>query len=235
MSCIKSCAGALFALALLAGCATSPEAPERADPEPDLNQPLDPAADAPRVPVPNPYAAQPEPNDPATRALLDKANAAMAAKAWGKAEPLLLQAIEQSGGYSGVYYNLGRVYYELNRKEEALAQFQNAVAMNDKNIYAYNALALIKREQGDFAAAETAYRQALAVWPDHANSHKNLGILYDLYMGRLADALSHYRNYQALQPEPDRLVNAWIVDLERRMPAPADATPAEPAATEEGE
>ena len=38
-------------------------------------------------------------------------------------------------------------------------------------------------------------------------------------MGKLEEALVQYKNYQALQPEPDRLMAAWIIDLERRLPA----------------
>ncbi len=217
-------------LLLLTACATPKPQPETVDTAAPTEAPDSATPAAPRPVTPNPYAAQPEPDDPATRALLLKANAAMAEQAWGKAEPLLLQAIAQAPEYSGIYYNLGRVYHQLNRPAEAMLQFQNAIAVNDKNIYAYNALAVLKREQGDFSGAETLYKQALNIWPDHADSHKNLGILYDLYMGRLHEALASYQAYQALQEQPDRLVTAWIVDLERRLPAPSselETTPVE--------
>lgn len=237
MCCTKP--GLLALLLLLAACATGPKQPadssQTAEREPAAEVDAEPGAIVARVPTPNPYANQPEPDDPAVRGLQEKAAAAMAKQQWSTAEPLLLQAIAQGPNYSGLYYNLGMVYYRLNRPAEAESQWQNAIAINDKNIYAYNALALLKREAGDFAAAEQLYQKALAVWPDHADSHKNLGILYDLYLGRLSDALVSYRTFQALQPEPDRLVGVWIVDLERRLPESPAAIEAPAAETTESD
>lgn len=206
-------------LVLVAGCSTAPVEKQTAK-EREVELPvIDPTAIVQRTPSPNPYDQIAEPNDPAVRAIFEKANAAMAKQQWGKAEPLLLQAIAQSPNYAGPYFNLGRVYQGLNRPNDAEAQYRNAIALNPKHIYAMNALAQLKREQGKFDEAEALYKQALAVWPDHADSYKNLGILYDLYMGKQQEALVQYKNFQALQPEQDRLMAAWIIDLERRLPS----------------
>lgn len=205
--------------ALLSACASAPAPePDAALPAEDLVQ-ADPFAK--RTPGPNPYDASPEPTEPQLRALFDKALAQMRAQKWSKAEPLLQQAIVLGPTYSGPYYNLGRVYEGLNRPADAALQYQQAIAVNGNNIYAMNALARLKREAAQFAEAEALYKSALAVWPDHAASHRNLGILYELYMGRLPEALEHYKHYQALQAEDDRMMTGWIVDLERRLPAPA--------------
>lgn len=222
-------------LILLAACSSQPE--PKAEPEPEIVLPEGEPEGVivKRTPGPNPYDATPEPDNAQVRALFDKANSAIVNKQWAKAEPLLMDAIALGPNYSGLYFNLGRVYEGLTRPDDAAAQYENAIAMNGNNIYAINALARIKREQGQFDAAEMLYKQALAVWPDHADSYKNLGILYDLYMGRLNDALAQYRQFQALQVEDDRLMTAWIVDLERRLPAEPQSQPepAEAAATGE--
>ncbi|AFU99582.1 tetratricopeptide repeat protein [Simiduia agarivorans] len=229
MRCVKY----VFALALLfllAACSTAPKPAPEPEPEIVLPEGEPEGVIVKRSPGPNPYDATPEPDNAQVRALFDKANAAIVNKQWAKAEALLMDAIALGPNYSGLYFNLGRVYEGLTRLDDAVAQYENAIAMNGNNIYAMNALARIKRTQGKFNEAEALYKQALAVWPDHADSYKNLGILYDLYMGRLQDALEQYRQFQALQAEDDRLMTAWIVDLERRLPAePAPAAPVESA------
>ncbi|MDN3638063.1 tetratricopeptide repeat protein [Simiduia curdlanivorans] len=223
----------VIAFLLLAGCNTAPVEKKDAQ-QREVELPVvDPSAIVTRVPSPNPYDQLAEPNDPEVRAIFEKANGLMAKQQWASAEALLLQAIAQAPSYAGLYYNLGRVYQKLNRPEDAEAQYRNAIGLNSQHIYAYNALAQLKREAGAFDEAEALYQQALAVWPDHADSYKNLGILYDLYMGKLQEALVQYKNYQALQPEPDRLMAAWIIDLERRLPAEPASETAPVESTEE--
>ncbi|UCE89659.1 MAG: tetratricopeptide repeat protein, partial [Pseudomonadota bacterium] len=88
--------------------------------------------------------------------------------------------------------------------------------LNPDNAAAYNHLGIVHRQRGDFKKAQDAYRQALKIEPDYALAHRNLGILYDLYMGDLSRALKHYERYQALTGGDDRQVDKWIVDLKRR-------------------
>ena len=45
----------------------------------------------------------------------------------------------------------------------------------------------------------------------------NLGILFDLYLQDLEQALAHYRRYQELMSEENEQVAGWIVDIERRL------------------
>jgi tetratricopeptide (TPR) repeat protein len=116
---------------------------------------------------------------------------------------------------SGPWLNLGLISLRSDRRGLAKTQFERAIEINKHNLNARNQLAIMFREDGDFAAAEQHYLQALNVWPDHANSQRNLGILYDLYMGRHADALQHYQRAQSLAPS--RQMKGWIADLKRRM------------------
>lgn len=80
----------------------------------------------------------------------------------------------------------------------------------------YNERGIALREQGKFAEAEQAYLDALGQREAHPDSHRNLGILYDLYMGSTDQALLHFNRYQDLTGEEDRRVAGWIADLERR-------------------
>jgi len=90
------------------------------------------------------------------------------------------------------------------------------VGAGDGEVAGLNTDAIALREQGDFPGAEAAYLAALGADPDHADTHRNLGILYDLYLGVPGRALHHYGRYQALTQATDRRVAGWIADLERR-------------------
>ena len=69
---------------------------------------------------------------------------------------------------------------------------------------------------GRFSEAEQSYTKALAVWQHDADTHRNLGILYELYMGRLLEAQQHYlqyhNTYQKLQ-----MVNAIPQHLDKLL------------------
>ena len=77
------------------------------------------------------------------------------------------------------------------------------------------------RRAGRFADAETHYLACIEAQPAYANAHLNLAILYELYMGRLGEALAAYNEYQLALPEPDTKVGGWMMDLERRVAAVA--------------
>ena len=147
----------------------------------------------------------------------DLAVEAMGREDWLAAQEHLVWLTKEYPNYSGPHLNLALTYLQTDKPQEAEASFRGAIVANPKNVDAYNQLAILLREQGRFDAAETQYRAALAVWPDHPDSHRNLGILYDLYMGRLEDALRHYHAYQRLHNAPDRAIAGWIVDIERRL------------------
>lgn len=91
------------------------------------------------------------------------------------------------------------------------------MAVNQHNYFAHNRLALVFRELGEFEQAEQHYQYAIASWPAYDNSYLNLGILYDLYMGKKQQALPNYELYQALQDKPVRQVRGWIADLKRQL------------------
>ncbi len=72
------------------------------------------------------------------------------------------------------------------------------------------------REAGDFDRAAATYLEALGEDEHAAMTHLNLGILYDLYLGKPGRALYHYTEYQFLTGGEDRTVLGWIKDLERQ-------------------
>lgn len=209
---------AVFLTGLLAGCATAPETDTPTE-SVDASAAAAPSA-LPQGPVtPNPYEQMDVSVSAGARAEFDQALEAMQREQWDQAEQRLLAMTEQYPVLSGPWVNLGKVYAKTERADEAVTALEKALELNPNNLDAYNHLALLKREAGEFDQAEAHYRQALEVWPFHARTHLNLGVLLDLYLGRGKEALLHYRAYQQRQEEMDRQVAGWIVDLERQLAA----------------
>lgn len=149
--------------------------------------------------------------------LFNAATFSMRNKQWAQAEAQLQKIIATQPKLSGAHLNLGLVYRQQQEHKRAEQAFTDAIAANHTNLDAYNQLAILQREAGNFSAAEANYKKALSVWPFHADSHKNIAILYDLYLGKSAEALPHYEAYLQLRGGDDKQVKSWIVDLQRRL------------------
>lgn len=173
----------------------------------------------------NPAAGQPagRPLPPApavtgdNAVLFDRATELLLAGRHREAETLLLELTRDQPELAGPWINLAQVYRAQNRDDDAVAALEQAVLANPGNCDARTELGVLLRRRGEFGAAETHYLTCLEYRPDYQAAYLNLGILYDLYLGRLDDALAAYRRYQSLAAEPDRRVDVWVVDLERRL------------------
>jgi tetratricopeptide (TPR) repeat protein len=168
-------------------------------------------------PTPNPYLQNVPSVGRGVQQQFNDAVSAMQQKNWSQAERILLQFTREQARLSGGHLNLGLVYRALNNPEKAEQAFAAAIASNSKNLDAYNQLAILKRQTGDFTAAEVLYQEALTIWPFHPDSHKNIGILYDLYLGKEGQALAHYQAYKQLTGDADKQLDGWIADLQRRL------------------
>ena len=169
------------------------------------------------VPLPNPYLLNPVAVPAQAKAEFERVKVAVENKNWERAYELLSLMIEVFPDLSGPYVNTGIVSIKLNNLEEAENAFKFAIEKNQYNFDAYDHLGVLYRQQGRFAEAEEVYLKALALWPHHLASNKNLGVLYDLYMGRFDDALKYYEMAQKIGNDEDRQLKGWIVDLKRRM------------------
>jgi tetratricopeptide (TPR) repeat protein len=120
--------------------------------------------------------------------------------------------------FSGPLSDLGVLQAHDRQYDAAITSFASATSANGKNAFAWGWLGILYRERGDYAHAEQAYRQALALRPDDATAHYNLGILYDVYLRRPNEALVQYREYQRLSSsgEDDKrlIVAVWIRQIE---------------------
>ncbi|MDR7091315.1 MULTISPECIES: tetratricopeptide repeat protein [Cellvibrio] len=185
--------------------------------------------------TPNPYLQnKPSVSRQAQQNFTD-ATRAMRNKQWAQAESLLQKVLAENNKLSGAYLNLGLVYRAQKEDKRAEQAFNDAIAANHTNLDAYNQLAILQREAGNFSGAETNYKKALSLWPFHPESHKNIAILYDLYMGKSTEALPHYEAYLQLLGGEDKQATSWIADLQRRLgiaPKPKAAASADEVPTE---
>lgn len=167
---------------------------------------------------PNPYYESQKSVSREVRQQFSLAADLMEKELWSDAQASLEPMALENPKLSGIWLNLGITHLQQGNNAEAVKAFKNAVESNPLNIAAHNRLAYFYKESGEFAAAESQYQQALSVWDYDVETHKNLGILYDLYMNKPQLALNHYKRAQALNETEDRQLKGWIIDIERRMP-----------------
>ena len=129
---------------------------------------------------------------------------------------------------TGPQVNLGLLYMRDSRLAEAEAAFKAALELKPGNAVAGNELGIVERKLGKFAEAEAAYQRTIAAEPNYAPAHLNLGVLYDLYLAQPQKALDEFQRYIEIAGE-NKQVAGWVVELRKRVAAPAPATKKEPA------
>ena len=195
---MNACAEArlLLAVLCLGGCAHRPSAP-------------------PATPAPAPETAARAPFEAALEDLRHGRPQAAA--------PRLQALAEAHPGLAGPWFNLGLARLALDDPAGALAALEQAARLRPDDPRVHNARGVALRRLGRLREAGAAYRRALTLDPDYAAAHRNLGILYDLYLGRPDEAREHYRRYRALAPAAAAEVDRWLKELERRRPRRAKA------------
>ena len=149
-------------------------------------------------------------------------NEAITAAKEGKTEKaiILLERVTQTNPeYAVAYTDLGLQYLQEDNLQAADQAFEKSISLNSSDYVAYNHRGVILRKQGDFAGAKDMYQTAIDQNPDYANAHLNFAVLYDIYLYELDHAMQHYKKYQSLTSNGDKLVGKWIVDLDRRISA----------------
>jgi tetratricopeptide (TPR) repeat protein len=76
----------------------------------------------------------------------------------------------------GLFFNAGMAHLELDQVPQALAAFQQAVALNPEGADNHFGLALALQAAGDERAAEARLRQAVLLDPDHIDARLHLAL-----------------------------------------------------------
>jgi len=164
----------------------------------------------------NPYLKNKPAIDPQTRTAFNKALKLFKAKKLDQARKQFEALAEKQPKLSGIWVQIARIAEAKDDLPGAEKALQKAVEVNESNVAAYNALALVYRKQGKFDAAQNAYISALEQWPDFAEGHYNLGVLYDLYFNDPLAAQMHFEAYHFLTGGKNKKVGKWLVEIKRR-------------------
>jgi len=145
-----------------------------------------------------------------------------------EAESTLKQLAGAYPDLAGPEVNLGLLYLQGSHLLEAETAFKTALERNPANAIAGNELGITERKLGKFADAEAAYQRTIAAEPNYAPAYLNLGVLYDLYLAEPQKALEQFEHYIQLAGE-NKQVAGWMVELRKRVGAPAPAAKKEAA------
>ncbi|MGA2787509.1 MAG: tetratricopeptide repeat protein [Verrucomicrobiota bacterium] len=121
---------------------------------------------------------------------------------WRDSESLWTRSVASTPGNSIAHNNLGGVFRDQGRIEEAGAQFQMALAINPDFAEAHNNLGVVLAQQGREEEAIAQFQQALAIKPDYAEAHYNLGNAF-YGQGYMAEVIDQFQ--KALASKPDYL------------------------------
>lgn len=155
---------------------------------------------------------------PKAQTMFEQAVSVMASGDYLEAEFRFEEFVLQYPGYPGAHVNLAIIHAQNGNDAGAEGSITDALIIDPQHAPALNQLGMLLRRQGKFQEAEAAYQKAVAAKPDYALAHYNLGVLNELYLQRLDEALRHFEQYQALGGQ-DKKVEKWIADLKRRVAA----------------
>ncbi len=115
--------------------------------------------------------------------------------------------------------NLGVLLARTGRESEAESQLLIVLENDSFNCPANVQLGLFELKKLEVLAAEQHLRKCLQANPNYQAALINLGILLEIYKGEYVEALSLYKRHQAGSEKPDRSVQIWIANLNRRLAA----------------
>ena len=132
-----------------------------------------------------------------------------------KAIPLLQDAVANDVGLYMAHVFLAGIYENQGKWEDALAERRHAVDANPDESTLYEELGTTLYNMGRYAAADSAYRQALRVNSRGTFPHYALGLVA-LQLNQAQEARAEFTEY--LEVAPSRMA-AYVVDARKRLAA----------------
>ena len=118
---------------------------------------------------------------------------------WQDSVSLFSHAVEVTTDNSIAHGSLGQAYEELGQTNSALAEYDQALTLDARDLMALGNKASIFSLQGRLDDAIALYQRAIASHPNSYLTHRNLGSVY-LKQGRLDDAAAQYRAAIEINP-----------------------------------
>jgi len=108
------------------------------------------------------------------------------------------RALELDPSFADAYCNLGAIYYNLTKRDQAADCFERCLEIDSGHVEAHFNLGNLLEEKGHPEAAVRHLRAALEADPFYADLHVNLGLLYEK-LGLSRKAREHWRRYLQLE------------------------------------
>ncbi|MBL9015560.1 MAG: tetratricopeptide repeat protein [Myxococcales bacterium] len=118
---------------------------------------------------------------------------------WTDNATLYTNAAAMAPASSSAQYRLGVLETQRGRWPEAIAQFEAALALDERNVLAWNNLGVGRLRTGDPAGAAAALTRAVELAPAHFRAFYNLG-LAKLALGDSAGGCAAIRRALAINP-----------------------------------
>src|SRR5581483_4132609 len=103
--------------------------------------------------------------------------------------------------------NLGNTYLTLERYQEAIDLYNEALVLEPHSATVYNNRALAYTSLGAYENALVDYQQTIALQPDFAEAYTSRGTVY-AYLHRYEEALADYN--KAYELFPHNIHIAWM-------------------------
>jgi Flp pilus assembly protein TadD len=132
----------------------------------------------------------------------DKIKEALGRGDFGVAIPLLRALIAAEPRNANLLYNLGMVYSDQGRLNEAKALLRQAAALDPDSAQILVAIGVVYAREDDLAAAIEILEQAARIDPNDPFAHQNLGACL-LKQDEAERAVEHFR--KSLRGDPDNL------------------------------
>ena len=113
---------------------------------------------------------------------------------------LISQSKRGSESDAEVHFNVGNTLHRAGRLTDAVASYNQAIALKPDFAMAHNNLGVTLRGLGRLSDAEASCNQAIALKPDFAMAHNTLGVTLE-GLGRLTDAEASFNQAIALKPD----------------------------------
>jgi tetratricopeptide (TPR) repeat protein len=118
---------------------------------------------------------------------------------YANAETLYRTTIRKNPDCWLAHNNLGILFADRGRNEDAMARYWKALELKPDNAEAHNNLGALLEKTGRTDEALAHYRKALTINPNFVQAHNNLGLLY-AKTGRTDEAITRYRRALKINP-----------------------------------
>jgi len=109
------------------------------------------------------------------------------------AEELYKQAIEKDSSFYYAYNNLGILYSDNGRQQEAFDMYQKAIQIKPDYAKAYNNLGVWYYDSGDRKKAMEKYEIAITFSKTDPNPYGNIALILDLEENNTKSAIPYYK------------------------------------------